>query len=102
MPKGDKSKYSDKQKRQTRHIDESYAERGVSEDEAERRTWATVIERIEVGKKSGSGRGKKVNEAAAAQGVKASESASKAKRRALAKTKKAAQGKLALLADHAR
>jgi hypothetical protein len=42
MPRGDKSKYTDKQKRQAEHIEEGYEERGVSKDEAERRAWATV------------------------------------------------------------
>ncbi len=30
MPRGDKSSYTDKQKRQAEHIEESYEERGVS------------------------------------------------------------------------
>jgi plasmid stabilization system protein ParE len=42
MPRGDKSKYTDKEKRQAEHIEEGYLERGVSEEEAERRAWATV------------------------------------------------------------
>ena len=42
MPRGDKSKYTDKQKRQAQHIEEGYEQRGVSEGEAERRAWATV------------------------------------------------------------
>lgn len=42
MPRGDKSAYTDKQKRQAHHIEESYEERGVGRDEAERRAWATV------------------------------------------------------------
>lgn len=45
MPQGDTSKYTDKQKRQAEHIEESYESRGVSEDEAERRAWATVNNR---------------------------------------------------------
>jgi plasmid stabilization system protein ParE len=58
MPVGDKSKYTDKQKRQAEHIEESYESRGVSEDEAERRAWATVNKESGGGNKSGSGRGK--------------------------------------------
>lgn len=58
MPRGDKSKYTEKQKRQAEHIEESYEERGVSEDEAERRAWATVNAESGGGKKSGAGRGK--------------------------------------------
>jgi hypothetical protein len=42
MPRGDKDKYTDKQKRKVEHIEESYKERGVSEGEAEKRAWATV------------------------------------------------------------
>ena len=58
MPRGDKSKYTDKQKRQAEHIEESYEKRGVSEDEAERRAWATVNKESGGGKKSCSGRKK--------------------------------------------
>ncbi|WP_416463590.1 plasmid stabilization protein [Sphingomonas sp. VDB2] len=42
MPQGDKGSYTDKQKRKAHHIEESYEDRGVSKDEAERRAWATV------------------------------------------------------------
>lgn len=55
MPRGDKSKYTGKQKRQAEHIEEGYEERGVSEKEAERRAWATVNDMTGGGKKSGSG-----------------------------------------------
>ncbi len=58
MPKGDKGSYTDKQKRQAEHIEEGYEKRGVSDDEAERRAWATVNKTTHGGKKSGSGRGK--------------------------------------------
>ena len=58
MPRGDKDKYTDKQKRQAEHIEESYEKRGVSKDEAEKRAWATVNEQSGGGKKSGSGRAK--------------------------------------------
>ena len=58
MPRGDKSKYTDRQERKADHIAESYEERGVSEKEAERRAWATVNKNDGGGKKpSGSGRG---------------------------------------------
>lgn len=56
MPRGDKSKYTDKQKRQAEHIEESYKEKGISDDEAEKRAWATVNKEDGGGKKSGSGR----------------------------------------------
>ena len=57
MPQGDKSAYTDKQKRKAQHIEEGYEKRGVSEDEAERRAWATVNKESGGGNKSGSGRG---------------------------------------------
>ena len=68
MPRGDKSAYTDKQKRQAEHIEEGYEESGVSEEEAERRAWATVNAMSGGGKKSGSGRGKPVNKAPARKG----------------------------------
>lgn len=58
MPRGDKAKYTDKQKRQAEHIKEGYKERGVSEDRAAARAWATVNKLSGGGKKSGSGRKK--------------------------------------------
>lgn len=57
MPRGDKSKYTDKQKRKAEHIEEGYRERGIPEGEAERRAWATVNRETGGGNKSGSGRG---------------------------------------------
>lgn len=70
MPRGDKSAYTDKQKRQAEHIEEGYEKRGVSEDEAERRAWSTVNAMTGGGKKSGSGRGKPMNTAPAHKGGK--------------------------------
>jgi plasmid stabilization system protein ParE len=61
MPRGDKSKYTDKQKRQAEHIEEGYEKSGASEDEAERRAWATVNKESGGGKLSGSGRKKSSN-----------------------------------------
>jgi plasmid stabilization system protein ParE len=61
MARGDKSAYTDKQKRQAEHIEESYEHRGIRESEAERRAWATVNKETGGGKKSGSGRGKPTN-----------------------------------------
>jgi plasmid stabilization system protein ParE len=58
MPRGDKSSYTDKQKRKARHIEEGYEDRGVPEKEAARRAWATVNKESGGGNKSGSGRGK--------------------------------------------
>ena len=56
MPRGDKSSYSNKQKRQAEHIEESYERRGVSAKTAAKRAWATVNKESGGGKKSGSGR----------------------------------------------
>jgi hypothetical protein len=61
MPRGDKSSYSSKQKRQAEHIETGYKRRGVKSKEAERRAWATVNKATGGGKKKGSGRGKKIN-----------------------------------------
>ena len=68
MPRGDKSSYTSKQKRQARHIEKGYEGRGVSEGEAERRAWATVNAETHGGKKSGSGRGTKTNKAPSRKG----------------------------------
>ena len=70
MPRGEKSKYTDKQERKADHIAESYEERGVSEKEAERRAWATVNKDDGGGKKSGSGRGAHTDHPAAHKGGK--------------------------------
>jgi plasmid stabilization system protein ParE len=68
MPRGDKSSYTDKQKRKAEHIEEGYEKRGVKKDEAERRAWATVNKESHGGKKSGSGRGKPENHSASRKG----------------------------------
>lgn len=68
MPRGDKSAYTQKQKRQAEHIEEGYEERGVPEEEAERRAWATVNKMSGGGKVSGSGRGHPENHAPAHRG----------------------------------
>ena len=70
MPRGDKSAYTDKQKRKAEHIEESYESRGVSEEEAERRAWATVNKESGGGNKSGSGRGKPDTHVASRKGGK--------------------------------
>ena len=62
MPRGDKGKYTDKQKRQAEHIAEGYAKRGVSKKTAKARAWATVNAVHGGGeKRGGSGYGKKEN-----------------------------------------
>jgi len=62
MPRVDKTQYTEKQKRQAEHIEEGYLERGLSEEEAERRGWATV-NKVHGGgeKRGGSGYGKPEN-----------------------------------------
>lgn len=59
MPRGDKDKYTDKQKRKAEHIAEGYQDRGVSGKEAKSRAWATVNKESGGGNKSGFGRGRK-------------------------------------------
>jgi plasmid stabilization system protein ParE len=93
MPRGDKSSYTGKQKRQAEHIEEGYEQRGVSQDEAERRAWATVNKETHGGKKSGSGRGKSEDHSPSRKGGKLGGKAS-ANRPAAARSrsaKKAAQ-----------
>jgi plasmid stabilization system protein ParE len=68
MPRGDKSSYTEKQRRQAEHIEEGYEDRGVSKSEAERRAWATVNKTTHGGKKSGAGRGKSENHSPARKG----------------------------------
>jgi hypothetical protein len=102
MPRGDKSAYTNKQKRQAEHIEESYESRGLPEKEAERRAWATVNKETGGGKRSGSGRGKPENHAPSRKGgrlggkasaarPKAARSAS-AKKAATTRKRKAAHG----------
>ena len=77
MPRGDKSSYTGKQKRQAEHIEEGYEKRGVGKKEAERRAWATVNKSTGGGKKSGSGRGQKENKEPYRKGGKKGGKASK-------------------------
>ena len=90
MPTGEKSKYTDKQERKADHIAKSYEERGVPENEAERRAWATVNKDDGGGKApGGSGRGRATGHPAAHKGGRiggeASASRSTASRSASAK-----------------
>jgi hypothetical protein len=70
MPRGDKSSYTDKQKRMARDIEEGYEARGVADKEAARRAWATVNKETHGGKKSGSGRGTREDHAPSRKGGK--------------------------------
>ena len=56
MSRDDKSSYTDKQKREARHIEQGEEKRGHSKEDAERIGWATVNRQDGGGKKSGSGR----------------------------------------------
>ena len=70
MPRGDKSKYTEKQDRKADHIAAGYEKKGVGEKEAERRAWATVNKDDGGGKKvGGSGRGKSNGHPAAQKGA---------------------------------
>ncbi len=94
MPRGDKSRYTEKQKRQAEKIEEGYEERGVSEKEAERRAWATVNKMTGGGKKpGGSGRGKTINKGPAKKGGKlgGAASAARSKKARTQSAKKAAR-----------
>ena len=79
MPRGDKSKYTDKQKRKAEHIAEGYEARGVPEETAEARAWATVNKESGGGNKSGSGRGKPDTHVSSEKGGKRGGSASAAR-----------------------
>ena len=86
MPRGDKDKHTDKQKRKAEHIAEGYEDRGVSDKEAKSRAWATVNKESGGGNKSGSGRGKKdTHESSRKGGRKGGSSQSSEKRSAAAK-----------------
>jgi hypothetical protein len=67
MPRGSKAKYTTKQKRKARHIEEGYEHRGIRPKEAASRAWATV-NKESGGKKSGSGRGKPENKSTSRKG----------------------------------
>jgi hypothetical protein len=58
MAQGSKAKYTSKQKRQAKHIEESAEKRGMSSKRAAQVAYATVNKQDHGGKKAGSGRGK--------------------------------------------
>lgn len=68
MARGDKSKYTPKQRRQARDIEKDYEKRGFGQTEAARRAWATVNKMTGGGRRSGSGVGKRTNKAPARKG----------------------------------
>ena len=92
MPRGDKSKYTDKQKRKAEHIEEGYRKRGTSKKTAERIAWATVNKESGGGNKSGSGRGVKDTHVSSKKGGRIGGAASAARPKAarVASAKKAA------------
>jgi hypothetical protein len=71
MPQGDKSSYTDKQKRQAAHIEAGYKTAGLSTETAEARAWATVNKLSGGGKKSGAGRKRTESRAGASKTLKA-------------------------------
>ena len=85
MPRGDKDKYTDKQKRKAEHIAEGYEDRGVPEKEAEARAWATVNKESGGGNKSGSGRGRKDTHVSSSRGGRAQKAGSPEARSAAAR-----------------
>jgi hypothetical protein len=85
MPRGDKDAYTDKQKRKAAHIEAGYEERGVPDDEAERRAWATVNKESGGGNKTGSGRGKPDTHVSSSRGGRAHASGSPEQRSAAAR-----------------
>lgn len=82
MPRGDKSAYSARQKRQAAHIERSYRERGVSSRQAAARAWATVNRQSGGGDKSGSGRRQPASARRAARSASARRAAQTRRRRA--------------------
>lgn len=70
MAQGSKAKYTAKQKRQAKHIEDGAKKQGKSAKVAARIAYATVNKETGGGKKSGSGRGKKTNRSASRKGGK--------------------------------
>ena len=85
MPQGDKSAYTEKQKRKAEHIEEGYERRGTPEKVAAARAWATVNKESGGGNKSGSGRGKKDTHVSSSRGGRAQKSGSPEQRSAAAR-----------------
>jgi plasmid stabilization system protein ParE len=81
MARGDKNKYTDKQKRKADHIAEGYEQSGVSETEAKSRAWATVNKQDGGGKQpGGSGRKRKARAAGSGKGTRTAGRPKKASR----------------------
>ena len=87
MPRGDKSSYTDKQKRQAAHIEDSEKEQGRSTEAAERIAWATVNKQDGGGKKTTAKKAaKKSTESAAKTTKKATKTAKKSAKKAAKKS----------------
>ena len=82
MPRGSKTKYTTKQRRQAHHIEESAEKRGFSAKRAALIGYATVNKLDKGGKKSGSGRGKARSTASSRKGAIASRKGGMASRKA--------------------
>jgi hypothetical protein len=85
MPRGDKSAYTQKQKRKAQQIEEGYEKRGVPKEEAERRAWSTVNKESGGGNLSGSGRSKPDTHASSSRGGRTHKSGSWEQRSAAAR-----------------
>ena len=85
MPRGDKSSYTDKQKRKAEHIVEGYEKRGTPKAEAESRAWATVNKESGGGNESGSGRGRADSHESSSRGGKTHKPGSAEQRSAAAR-----------------
>ena len=79
MPRGSKESYSKKPKSKAHKSEESAKKRGASSSRAAPIGWATVSKEAGGAKKSGSGRGQKVNRAAARSASSARTKARRAK-----------------------
>jgi hypothetical protein len=69
MPEG---KYTAKQERKAKHIEESYEDKGVGKKEAKSRAWATVNKQDGGGKKGGSGEKKSTSRKSTSRSKKSS------------------------------
>jgi plasmid stabilization system protein ParE len=87
MPIGDKSKYTDKQKRKAERIVKAYVRRGVAKALAKRRAWATVNKESGGGNLRGSGRGKKDTTVSSRRGGKIGGRSVSARKRSMAAKK---------------
>lgn len=72
MPRGSKSKYTSKQKRQAHHIEQSAKRRGYSSKRAAQIGYATVNKQDSGGKKGGSGRSKSSSKSSSRSGGRSS------------------------------